>query len=259
MTARLGISGIDIADSAAPPLAQTAPGAALANAVIDLARELGGLRIVAAVATIGGAVPTLTPGEKKQFQVLGSKRRRECWLAGRAAIKAVRERLGLDIDTAGLRFPDSSTSLTHAGEYAVAIGVPRGALRGLGIDLETWRHTDAGITRFFLTSAERDWIERLPPTRQGIDRVRLWTVKEAVFKARPDNQGMILNQFALDDPSTNCGRATVATPATGRKRDMNRVSYASKWTPAGCVSLACSTIRQSRPHDAAAFRMGRMT
>jgi len=229
---------VRIADSAAPPLAEADVGAALANAIVVLAQEMRRLRIVTAVATIGCASPSLSPGEETRYRGLGSKSRRETWLAGRAAIKAGRERLGLDTDTSALRFPDACTSLTHAGGYAVAVTAPRGALHGIGIDLEAWRSTAAGITRFFLTDAERDWIEGLPPDRQERDRIRLWTVKEAVFKAQPDNHGMILTQFALDDPSAERGAATAQS--AGRKTGMNRVSYASKWTPAGCVSLAYS-------------------
>lgn len=238
MATQIRLDNIRIADSAASPLAERDAGAVFANTVIDLAQELRGPRIVAAATVIGHTVATLTTGEEKQYRRLGSNSRRRSWLAGRAVIKAARERLGLGTDTARLRFPHTCTSLTHAGGYAIAVTAPEGALSGLGVDLEAWRHTAAGITRFFLTAAECDWIAGRPTDQQERDRIRLWTVKEAVFKARPDNHGMTLNQFAVDDPSASSGKATALPRKAGRRTDSNRISYASKWTPSGCVSLA---------------------
>lgn len=229
---------VHVTDSAFPAVRGRGPRAALANAVLRLGDALGGPRLVASVAAIGHQSPDLTAGEWTRYRELASRGRRESWLAGRAAIKAARERLGLCTDTAKLRFPDACTSVTHAAGFAVAVAVAEGALRGLGVDLEAGRETSPEIGRFYLTGSERDWLERRPEYQRAEERIRLWTVKEAVYKACPDNADMTLSGIELDNPAAAAGQATAVSGRARRATTKSRISYASERTPAGWVSLA---------------------
>ena len=248
---------ITVADSALPTPRQTDCCAMLASALLRFGECLDGPRLAVAVAAIGHASADLSAGEQARYRQLGSPERRQSWLAGRAVIKAARQSLGLDTDTAILRFPDACTSLTHAAGFAIAVAAPRGALRGLGVDLEARRKTSRDASRFFLTEGERDWLEQGPAHRQPDERIRLWTVKEAVYKACPDNDGMILSRIALQDPAAARGEAIGLSGTTDRAAAENRVSYASTWTPAGCVSLALLPNRSRPDPGATDFLMGK--
>ena len=239
MTALTPKMPITIAGNALPPLQLVDTGEALANTVRQLSECLEGPRLAIAVVAVGRIAADLTPGEMARYQRLASPERRQAWVAGRIAIKAARKRLGLSTDTSALRFPDACTSLTHAAGFAVAVAAPKGALRGLGVDLEARRITSSQIDRFFLTEDERDRLECRPAHLCCDDRIRLWTVKEAVYKAHPDNHGMSLKRIAVKDPAANRGLAVCCT-ATSPNSVMakNSVRYASSWTPVGCISLA---------------------
>jgi phosphopantetheinyl transferase len=130
---------------------------------------------------------TLSPGERAALDTLKAQRRRESWLRGRAALKAL---LG-DVDTSTLRFPHPELSLTHTEDVAVAVACPGAG--GVGVDLET-RPPSERAARRFLSSAE--FAQAPGPD----DWLRLWTVKEALFKADLRNQGRVVTQYALDDP-----------------------------------------------------------
>jgi 4'-phosphopantetheinyl transferase len=76
-----------------------------------------------------------------------------------------------------------SFSLTHAGPWAaVAIG----AGQALGLDLEPIRpERDAlPLARRFFAAAETEWLTGLPRGERPAGFAALWTVKEAVLKAR---------------------------------------------------------------------------
>ena len=127
--------------------------------------------------------PTLSATEKKQSDCLRGWPRREGWLRGRSALKKLLLDLKMDMDTSTLSFPHPTLSLSHTKDWAVAIGVLAGPMKidGIGIDLELSRPVQDEHTRFYLSKSER---------KSAIDdeqRLRLWTVKEALFKADPDN------------------------------------------------------------------------
>jgi 4'-phosphopantetheinyl transferase EntD len=245
MIAAPATNALTVADAAFAALPESGVCAALANCVIRLGNSLNGPRFVASVAAIGQVTTRLTPGEQANYARLCSPDRRRGWLAGRAAIKAARERLGLGTDTSAMRFPHPCTSLTHAAGYAIAVAAPTDTLLGIGVDLEMPRATSPEISRFFLTESERRWLEAGPLDQQGDDRIRLWTVKEAVFKALPNNRGTNLARIELDDPEAESGAATVILRAACRGANKYRVKFASERTAAGWVSLAHSPIWRS--------------
>lgn len=156
-----------------------------------------------AVATSPLMPDELSAGELAVYDGLVGLLRRRDWLLGRAALKAV---LG-GADTAGVTFPHGRLSLTHAGGVAVAVAA-YGEHAGVGVDFEPDRPTDPRTARFFLHEDER----------ADHDLLRLWTVKEALFKATPDNDGAQLLDYHLDDAAVTTGSATDRRGHTFRYR-----------------------------------------
>lgn len=203
-------------ESAAPRPLSTLP--ALAAWIEDggLAGEWRlalGLDARAAFAFAPLSVDLLSPGELARYRTLRDTSARRAWLTGRAALRRLLERLGRDPDTAALAFPRADLSLAHCGGAAVALGLSgpgHGAL-GLGVDLEADRPMHPQATGFFLTEAERARLEARPaghsPEAMDASLARLWTVKEALFKADPGNGPRLLADYEVADPSLRRGRA----------------------------------------------------
>src|SRR5688500_8593893 len=77
--------------------------------------------------------------------------------------------------------------------------------QGVGVDIETGRRPPPRMARFFLTRKERRCLGQPSPEQL----LRLWTVKEALFKADPLNHRRVLADYALDDPLADAGCARV--------------------------------------------------
>jgi hypothetical protein len=174
------------------------PGARLA--------ALAGSRALLAV-----AVDPAEPGEPA-----GCLRRRQ-FRSGRRLLGWVQDRLGIPGDPTTLTLPHPRLSLSHSGPVTVAVGI-RSAARafGVGVDVELRRPIDPRCARFFLdpdelgrlagwTGAARDG----EPAAGQLVLQRLWTVKEAVFKADPGNAGRQLRDY----------RVTALRPASSPDRD----------------------------------------
>ncbi|GAB1640688.1 4'-phosphopantetheinyl transferase family protein [Krasilnikovia sp. MM14-A1259] len=144
---------------------------------------------------------------------------------GRAALRCVADRLGERVDTDRLVLPHPRLSLTHCAGVAVAVGVRSRFSTGIGVDLEAVRPVNPGIARLFLTPAERAHLGEAPPDVL----LRLWTVKEAVFKADTGNGGRILADYELCRPAAWSGRAT---------RGAARFRYRTVELPGHLVSVA---------------------
>ncbi len=119
---------------------------------------------------------------------------------GRAALRA----LGPQPGPAWRGRSHPCRSLTHAGGIAIAAGVADPAVHGIGVDLELRAGIAAAAARFYLKPAEAAL------ARSDRERLRLWTVKEAVFKADPANAGRWLFDYALPAPAAWRGVATAA-------------------------------------------------
>ena len=98
----------------------------------------------------------------------------------------------------------TSTSLSHSQGISVAAAVIR-SQASIGVDLEQNRTADPRTGRFFLRDHELAWLDAAA-ARNG-ERMRLWTVKEALFKADPGNAGTVLRSYALADPGARTGYA----------------------------------------------------
>jgi len=184
--------------------------------------ELG---VPVALATADEPLPleSLTPGELSALQSLGSATARRHWLLGRAALRTLVQQ-----DTSRLQFPHPELSVSHAGGIAVAVRAAA-KLSGIGVDFEPWRaEVHPRMADFFLRPAEQ--------TVAGTARelVRLWTIKEALFKAQPDNDGCVLLDFELADPASNCGTASGPGGST--------LHYVSADVGVGALSVAVTPM-----------------
>jgi phosphopantetheinyl transferase len=149
----------------------------------------------------------LTPKEALRYSELRTDGRRDSWLKGRAALKKLLARWEETEETADISFPNSRLSLTHSGNYAVAVGTDSVTLLGVGVDLEMKRSVRPEAARFFLTEEEQAWVIRQQGTVRAEALPRLWTTKEAIFKADCDNQGMGLADYSVEEPGDWSGRA----------------------------------------------------
>ncbi|MGH9286256.1 MAG: 4'-phosphopantetheinyl transferase superfamily protein, partial [Acidimicrobiales bacterium] len=104
-------------------------------------------------------------------------------------------------------------------------------LAGVGVDFEPPRPTaGAALARLFCSAGERAWAGSDPGAV-----MRLWTAKEALFKANPANAGTTIADYRLVDPSRD-GAASGPTPAG------TELSVVTIRRPAG--HLAVATCRQ---------------
>lgn len=179
----------------------------------QIEHELG-IRLQIAVAYGAAESPCLTPGEQAQCARLRTETRRAAWQTGRAALKRLRTRCGEDSDTSGIVFPNPRYSLTHSGGYAVAAGAVAAGLAGIGIDFEILRHVDPRAARFFLTARECVWVQELPERRRTAELLRLWTIKEALFKSDTENRYTGLADYELAEPGARRGHV-VTRPGKG--------------------------------------------
>ncbi len=176
-----------------------------------------------AVATRPVPLRLLTRGERRQLDSFTTEARRREWLLGRTALKPL---CGGAADTSSLTFPHPRLSLTHAGGAAVALRVERGSVAGAGVDLEPCgRRVVPAAARFFLSPPEAAAVGG--DTRALL---RLWTVKEALFKATPDNAEAVFVDYSLVDASTWLGRA--------RRSGGEEFRYASILTANGMLTVA---------------------
>ncbi len=183
-------------------------------------------------ATQALAPEELSDPERIQFAGLGAGPRAREWMLGRSALKAL---IGGG-DTSKIRFPSARYSLTHAGGRAVAaraMSFSGAGPGGLGVDFEAWRLTDGRMARYFLHPCESGHLTLRP----GDELLRLWTVKEALFKALIDNRaaGATLLDFCLESPVALVGEA--------RGPSGRRFRYISDFTDHGplCVAISVAT------------------
>jgi 4'-phosphopantetheinyl transferase superfamily protein len=191
-------------------------------------REALGLPLVLGYVTMLDEGAEWSRAERQLADSFDSPLRRDTWLRGRSALKTVLSRLGEDTDTSPILFPAPRYSLSHSAHAAVAVGVPGGSsIEGIGVDIELHRTPPEQSTRFFLADRELRWLAGTQDKDSNL--LRLWTVKEALFKADPDNAGRLLTNYRIEDPSRDVGRAFAFD---------NALEYASLAIPGGIVSVA---------------------
>lgn len=133
--------------------------------------------------------------------------RRNQWLRGRSALMAIAAKLDIEPRLAALNPPCPGISLTHGDKISIAAGIS--PAQGIGIDFESWRQIQTGLLGCFLTKAEQAQLT----VPSNFTRLRLWTVKQALFKASGANRELRLTDFEIDavaettSRARNCNRA----------------------------------------------------
>lgn len=197
----------------------------------EIKKELG-IRVRVAISRETIADNRLTPRELQHLKEFEASPRLDSWLRGRSAFKRLLAYFGENEDTSDISFPNSRFSLTHSGDYAVAVGTDSPQLLGIGIDLEVNRLPHPESARFFLSPAESGWVTGLEETVRPMDLLRLWTIKEAVYKSDPDNHRRGLVDYMLEDPRKRSGRTFVP------KEKSPEIRYACFPLEHGFLSLA---------------------
>lgn len=159
------------------------------------------------VATVSTPLPVeaLSEGERQIFERLTHEKRRASWLTGRNALRQLLKVMDLAKDTSRIVLPHPQVSLTHCQEYALAVGARSPLAQGLGVDFQKGRKPSEAATRLFLTEPEREWLIRQPESSRAAHRLRLWTIKEALFKADLDNANRTYTHYEILQPEMFCG------------------------------------------------------
>ena len=180
-----------------------------------------GCDVTLAMTTAGDDAP---PGDQTVAAAWPSRSRRESWLRGRAAVRRVLDALS-GAGAAG----HAKLSVSHSGPHSVAIGTTSRAVRAIGVDLEAGPAPAVDAARFFLDEDERRWaLAADRPARL----LRLWTIKEALFKADPSNGTARIWDYRLDHPERASGTASL-------RGDRSRLlRYCSVRLAAGWLSVA---------------------
>ncbi|MEW1862311.1 phosphopantetheine-binding protein [Streptomyces sp. NBC_00669] len=141
--------------------------------------------------------------------------------AGRQALRIAAAVAGLPGDPAGYRFPHPRASVTHTDRAGVAAVLVGGSAAGVGVDLEHDQPVRPATARFYLRDDE-----------PHDDLLRLWTVKEAMFKADPANATRMLRDYRADDPAYHHvsarhlgGWLTVAASLSREPMPANTISF----------------------------------
>ena len=96
--------------------------------------------------------------------------------------------------------------------------------------LENFKPMREDAARFFLTGVECSWMASLPGAHRSAELLRLWTVKEALFKADLCNAGRTLRDYRVHDPRAVAGRA--------RTPDFALQRYTSRRLNGGVLTVA---------------------
>ncbi len=171
----------------------------------------------------------LNVAERAQLARFQTDERRRDWRRGRLALKSVLQSMGRSDDTSAIRFPHAQLSLSHGDGTAIAVGTNSQSAR-VGVDFEAVRPVNERVARWFLNDAESEWLAQCAPAKRTESLIRLWTVKEAVFKCHPNNRGLVMTDFTIADPSSY--RCEV------RCADGRRFRCASFPEEAGFISIA---------------------
>jgi 4'-phosphopantetheinyl transferase len=181
----------------------------------------------------GRAMAFRTPEQRDAFTAAHALVRTALSVYGRCAPAEWRFAISPHGRPSVLEADKLSFSLTHAGpRAAVAIG----GGQALGLDLEFIRpERDAlPLARRFFAPAETEWLTGLAPAERPAAFAALWTVKEAVLKARGSGLTEPLRSAEVElDPS---GRP-VQVRAPGGPWAVRSWSPEPGW----CAALAVST------------------
>lgn len=149
----------------------------------------------------------LSDAESLNGEAMASEKRRAEYLLGRSALKAVLARLGLNADTAAVRWPSTFCSLSHSHGHAVAVGLPGG--QGVGIDLQLRKSPPFAMAERILTGDTVAYWDGLPEPERAAALQRFWTVNEAVYKACPAPQPAYFRHYRMHAPAAMDGEVSI--------------------------------------------------
>ena len=134
------------------------------------------------------ASESLHPDEAAVSARFAAKRRRE-FAAGRDCARRLLVNLGFPETPVGVdahrapRWPDGVVgSISHGAGLCVVAVARRGAILGLGVDVESDAPLSAGIRRRVCTDGERHHLDALGEPEAGRRAKLLFSIKEAVYK-----------------------------------------------------------------------------
>ena len=139
-------------------------------------------------ADITEALQLLSPEERMRYAGFRSSRRKEAFLLGRLALRHVLGRIyrkapeEVEVRVDALGRPCVSrgyVSLSHSGNQAWAVWAPF----PVGIDIEEIRNCAPELSRYFLRVEELGYLQASDGSMEET-LIWLWTLKEAVLKAR---------------------------------------------------------------------------
>jgi 4'-phosphopantetheinyl transferase EntD len=192
---------------------------------IDLRRRLNG-PVFLASARAPLAEHLLDSTDRQHLASFATVDRKNQWLRGRSALTAIAAKLDIEPRLSALNPPCPGISLTHSDRISIAAGIS--TAQGIGIDFESWRQIEADMLRCFLTANEQQQLT----VPSNFTRLRLWTVKQALYKASPANQVLQLTDFEIDQISAMTGRAQNCT------RENSELRYTSFMLRQGLLSIA---------------------
>jgi 4'-phosphopantetheinyl transferase len=176
-------------------------------------------------AVLGALDRTLSPDERDRANQFRHPRDRREFLAAHGIARAILSRytgtapreLTLERNAAGRPAlaqapgaPALGFSMSHSGTAAL-FGVARERSVGVDIELIDRRLIDEEAAERILSPSERASLGALPPQARTHARFRLWTLKEALLKAR--GEGLAIPPSSIDLSAALSGAATI--PATG--------------------------------------------
>jgi 4'-phosphopantetheinyl transferase EntD len=158
----------------------------------------------------------LTPGERRIFSALPSSGpRQRTWLTARRALRRALAASGRPADTSRYPMPNRAVSVSHTARLAVAAVLPSAcaAVTGMGVDIELGRRPKPASARFFLSGPEQRWLATVPAENQPDALLRLWTVKEAVFKADRHQASPARRKHSSATGPSRCRGGSSASPS----------------------------------------------
>lgn len=165
----------------------------------DAARSLMGPGVAVCGVEIGANPAPLYPEEEVAIARAVASRRAE-FAAGRQAARGAMRALGVaptPIPMGESRAPvwpaGMTGTITHAGGLALAALARCEAAEGLGLDLEADTPLARDLWPGILVQSERDWLASQPATAQGKLAKRIFSAKEAAYKAQYVRSGEILD------------------------------------------------------------------
>lgn len=147
----------------------------------------------------------LSDAESAAHEGYTNPRRKQSWLRARCALKSLMKSVGDQTDTSLVPLPDKRYSISHADDIAVAVARLDDNPQGMGVDLEKCRSLKSGAERFFLNATEKEWLDTCNAAQRDDERIRLWTVKEAVYKSDCIAQDGVFKNYSMESPADHFG------------------------------------------------------